>query len=476
MKSILRTFLTPLILLLVMSVRTSAQHEEAVNDSLFNLVKKEINAQNGEAIYAMLSTDFQANISKEQFTGILKANLYPLGAIVETTYLGYTDNRSNYKAVCPNGVLEFRITGDKDGKIAGLRFLPYKEPVGTKDYVVPSNNPMQSHIDSAVDRIARVYMNKVNTVGMSIGIIRKGTAATYGYGSIAVNSDKIPDADAIFEIGSVTKTFTATLLAYYANEHKVGLNDAITKFLPDSVAANKDLQQVTLQMLANHTSGLPRLPDNLFTSATNMQNPYKDYDREKLYAYLKKCKIKSGSGGKYAYSNLGAGLLGSILEDVSGKSYEQMVTDIICTPLGMSSTYTHPSAMQAERQVAVHDDKGKPVVMWDMNVLAGAGAVRSTVHDMVLYVLANMQNQNGKLPEAMDLTHKLTYEKEVTVGLGWHIVKGKSTVCWHNGGTGGCSTMVTFDPAKQTGVVVLANSAESTDAVGQQILAVLQQE
>ena len=476
MKPIYLVFLVLPVLLFCMCMRGSAQSAQRANDSLFKLVKTAVNAQDGDALYALLNDNFKANISKDQFTGILKANLYPMGTIKETSLISYADGQSKYKAACATETLEFRISADKEGKIAGLRFLPYKEPVGTKNHVVPTNNPMQSTIDSAVDHIARSYIDKVNTVGLSIGIVKSGTAGVYGYGATTKSSGVIPDADAIFEIGSISKTFTATLLAYYVGEHKVSLNDPVTKYLPDDIAANKELQKVTLQMLANHTSGLPRLPDNLLNAFTDMSNPYKSYNLEKLYKYLKNCKLQSVPGEKYAYSNLGAGLLGTILAEVSGKTYEQMITDIICTPLGMSSTSTRATGTLAERYVAVHNDKGEQVPMWDMNVLAGAGAIRSTVHDMVLYVRANMQQQSGKLPQAMELTHKITYDKEMAVGLGWHIVKEPTPVYWHNGGTGGCSSIVLFDPQKQIAVVVLSNAAESADAVGQEILKVLQRD
>ncbi len=452
-----------------------AQNKDKVNDSLFAIVKNNINAQNGEALYALLSDDFKAKLTKDAFEGILKTSLYPQGVVKETSFVDSKDGTSNYKTVCANAVLLFKIAADDAGKIAHMQFLPFKEPVADKNYTVPSDNPMKTALDKRIDTIARKYINKVRTVGLSIGIVKNGNTFTYGYGATAKDGGRIPNANTIFELGSITKTFTATLLAYYAVDRKVELTDPITKYLPDSVAVNKNLQQVTLRMLANHTSGLPRLPSNLSLTDATMMNPYKDYDKAKLFAYLKNCELSSAPGEKYAYSNLAAGLLGTILEKVSGKTYEQMVTDIICRPLGMNNTMQRIGAAYKDRAVKVYNDKAEPVMMWDMNALAGAGALRSATNDLLVYAQANMMKDAGKLSQAMDLTHGVTYDKEVAVGLGWHMGKnGADNYIWHNGGTGGSSSYMAFSPDKSIAVVVLSNSTEKTDAVGQDIFKLLQ--
>lgn len=453
---------------------TLAQGTQEMNDSMFQEVKKQVNAQNGDALYALLNDDFKAKFTKDAFAGVLKNSLYPMGTIKETSLLTYKDGVSNYKAVCVNAVLQFRIATDKTGKISGLRFTPYKEPVANKSYTVLTNNAMQTALDKQIDTIARQYINKMNTVGLNIGILKNGTTEIYGYGTTVKDKATIPGPDAVFEIGSITKTFTALLLAYFVEEHKVSLTDPITKYLPDSVATNKDLGKITLLMLANHTSGLPRLPDNLFDEHTDMMNPYKNYNKEKLYSYLKICKPDSDAIGKYAYSNLAAGLLGDILEHVTGVAYEQMVTNIICKPLHMDNTFQHPNIQQKELQVNVYNDKGAPVTMWDMDALAGAGALRSSMHDMLLYAGANLKMDKTSLSKAIELTHNITYSKEMSVGMGWHKMEVAGMDCyWHNGGTGGSSSYIAFVPDKNIAVVVLSNAAEKVDEIAENIIKAL---
>jgi CubicO group peptidase (beta-lactamase class C family) len=453
--------------------QTFAQDTKERNALMFTKVRDLINTQKGDSLYALLNNDFQAKFTKDVFMGILKNNLYPLGAIKESSSIDYGTGISSYKAVCTDAVLEFKIGTDKAGKISALRFLPFAERAAPKNYVVPSNNPMKTALDSAVDQIARQYINKATTVGLSIGIVKDGRVTTYGYGSTTKEKNNIPGDEAVFEIGSISKTFTATLLAYYAHAHKVALSDPIVKYLPDSVAANKNLENITLQMLANHTSGLPRVPENLVLNMSTMLDPYKNYHKAQLYAYLKDCKPESIPGEKYAYSNLGTGLLGTILEGVSGLTYEQMIIEVICKPLGMTSTYQHPSTAQQQRQVNVHNEKADVVNMWDMDALAGAGAIRSTTNDMLEYCMANMEKNKSDLSQAIEMTHHVTYVGDMSIGLGWHMKKEPHMVYWHNGGTGGCSSYACMVPDKKIALVVLSNATESTDATALGILSKL---
>ena len=123
-------------------------------------------------------------------------------------------------------------------------------------------------------------------------------------------------------------------------DKKLALQDAITKYLPDSIAANKDLQNITLQQLSNHSSGLPRLPINMNFTITNYLQPYENYDDKAMFAFLSQFKATRKPGESYEYSNLAVGLLGVILERVYKKPYEQLVLDFITKPLGLTHTKT----------------------------------------------------------------------------------------------------------------------------------------
>lgn len=256
----------------------------------------------------------------------------------------------------------------------------------------------------------------------------------------------------------------------------MSLNDPITKYLPDSVAANPQLKNITLAHLSNHTSGLPRLPGNYTAQKPfDKLDPYKNYTRQLLFAYLKTCRLDTQSGEKYAYSNLAVGLLGTILERVSGKNFDQMVLDIICKPLQMNSTVQHPYPLISTRFVKVYNEDGDETPPWTFDVLAPAGALRSTVNDLALFVKANMNLGTDKLAKAMELAHQVTFDNDPKIALGWHIIKVDGVnYNFHNGGTYGSSSFVAFNADKKLAVIVLSNAAESTDGLGTGLLRKLQ--
>lgn len=459
----------------VQTLSAQSRQQQKV-DSVFQIVKKYFNQKNADAIYNMAGDDFQKELSISAFSDVADKQLFPLGKIKESSLVGFVNNSTaTYKLKFDAVTLQLLINLDKRDKLALFLFQSYAEPAENKTALVQTSNPLKSKMDKQVDTVARTYIQKGNTVGLIVGVLNNGHITTYSYGETIKNNHKLPNADNFFEIGSITKTFTATLLAWYVNKGQVKLTDKITKFLPDSVAANPELQSITLLNLINHTSGLARIPDNLIPHASDPLNPYKNYTKDLLYAYLKTCKLESRPGEKYAYSNLAVGLLGSILESVSGKPYSQMVHEIICKPTGMFSTDQYLNPLLAPRFVQVYNDHGDPTPAWDFDALAACGALRSTLNDMLLYTKANIHPGSNELSKAFELTHQITFARDVKIGLAWHIIKINGVdYYFHNGGTNGSSSFLAFNPDKDIAVVVLSNAAESTDPVGMGILRKLQ--
>jgi len=475
----MKTFFKQLILMILClaSITISAQSiQQRKNDSVFTLVHKYFNERQAESIYELAGELFKKQLSPETFKKIADQQLFPLGPIRQSSLISFQNNKlSTYKLEFDSGVLQLLMTLDKDDKLELFLFKPYKEEAPDKLKPVPTSNLMRTLTDKKVDSSARNYVQKANTVGLSIGIIKNGVVHTYNYGETTTGNGQMPDANSIYEIGSITKTFTATLLAYYVDEGKIKLTESITKYLPDSVATNKGLNKITLEMLSNHTSGLPRLPDNFEFHSSDPYNPYKDYTKQHLYQYLKTCKLNSKPGETYAYSNLGVGLLGTILEQVSGKSFEEMVKEIICTPLDMQNTSQHLSYNQKQHFVTVYNEDGKTTSPWTFNTLAPCGALRSTINDLLLYVKANMTKSDTKLPRAFDLTHQVTFNKDAKLGLAWHtIVANGIEYYFHDGGTYGCSSFMAFNIEKGLAVVILSNSATSTNELGINLIKKLQ--
>lgn len=448
-----------------------AQTDQQRNKVVFEKLQQYINNKSTDSLYSLLNDNFQKQFSRQMIEGVLVSNVYNMGGITDANEISHRNGVSAYKVSYANGAQKMMLGADSSFKIYTLVFRPWQDEVKipSKDHRSATDNKLTTLLDRQVDTIARQYIDKINAVGLSIGILKDGKMMIYNYGETTKGNGKLPGSNTMFEIGSVTKTFTATLLAWYAQQGKVSLTDPITKYLPDSVTSNKELSGITLQMLSNHTSGLPRVPFNLSTGDKDA-DPYAAYDDAKLFYFLKNCKPLSIPGTKYDYSNTAVGLLGVILERVSGVSYDKMVKDVIAKPLAMSHTAQHLTAGERKTLTAVYDEKGGEVIPWNFQSIAGAGCLRSTVSDLLNYAAANMTDNNSTLYKAMRLTHEITVEKGSKVGLGWHFSGKGSPWLWHNGGTGGSSSFVAFNPDKKVAVVILSNAATSVDDIAKEIM------
>lgn len=273
--------------------------------------------------------------------------------------------------------------------------------------------------------------------------------------------------DRVFEIGSITKVFTGSVLADMVSRGEVRLEDPVATFLPATVTIpSRNGRQITLLDLATQTSGLPRLPGNL--APRDSSNPYADYTVRQLYDFLSGYTLPRDVGATYEYSNLGLGLLGHALALKAGMSYEELVRRRILVPLGMRETAITLTPALRARLAPGHDAGGEPVPNWDLPTLAGAGALRSTARDMLIFLAANIDSTKAPLSRALRQAHT---PRRGIVGLGWHIVsRPAATVVWHNGGTGGYRSYTGFDPARRIGVVVLSNVNRSVDDIGVHLL------
>ncbi len=327
-----------------------------------------------------------------------------------------------------------------------------------------------------IDGLAEEYLQSENGIGLIVGYIDGDDREVYGYGTMRAGTDNVPDAQTVFEIGSVGKTFTAAVLASMQTSGDIDWGSTIEDFLPEEVNAPQyQGRSITLLDLVTQTSGLPRLPDDF--EPTDMLDPYADFKVGDLYEALAQARIESPIGKSYKYSNLGFGLLGHLLALRAETSFEDLVVERICDPLGMDDTRMTLDEAQQSRVASPHDG-GKPVPVWSNETLAGAGAFLSTADDMLKYVAAYLQPGDGEtLSTALPLCiekRRPTDEPARAIGLGWHIDSENALdIIWHNGGTGGSSSYVAMLPKSQIGVVVLSNSTESVDEIGHKIVYLL---
>jgi D-alanyl-D-alanine-carboxypeptidase/D-alanyl-D-alanine-endopeptidase len=296
----------------------------------------------------------------------------------------------------------------------------------------------------------------------AIGIVDKDGVRYYNFGAKTIGGAPV-DEHSIYEIGSISKVFTAILLAQKVLEGKMKLDDPIKKYLPADVKVpQRGATEITLGNLSDHTSALPRMPSNF--APANPANPYADYTVKQMYEFLSGYELTRDIGSQYEYSNYAQGLLGHILATQSGTSYENLMVKNIASPLDMKETkITLDEVMKKNLAMGYSGDK--QVENWDLSTLAGAGGIRSSTSDMLKFLSACMGKKKTSLRKAMDLTLQIRHDKAngSRVGLGWHMVKTTlgDAVC-HSGGTGGYRTFAGFIQETGMGVVVFTNSDQGS--------------
>jgi CubicO group peptidase (beta-lactamase class C family) len=311
---------------------------------------------------------------------------------------------------------------------------------------------------AAVDRLATPLVEHGWCEGLVVGVIDEDGPRTFGYGRYSETNASVPGGDTIFEIGSMTKAFTGTLLADAVSRGEVALDDPLQKFLPASVTLNvtKSGKPITLAHLASHASGLPRMPTNFHPA--DGRNPYADYTARRLNAFLRDFEPSREPGAKYEYSNLGMGLLGHVLAAREKTSYEQLLRDRVLSPLGMNDTHVATDAKNRSRLAPGHNPDGEPLPNWDWDALVACGGIRSTADDVLKFLAANMDPASPIAADAKLARKPLAKAMPGNeVALGWHLAR-KGTLVWHNGQTSGYHSYCGFVPDKKVGVVVLSNT------------------
>ncbi len=338
---------------------------------------------------------------------------------------------------------------------------------------------------NSIDKSAMGLIRSGKCMGMVVGIVDGDKGCVLGYGRKDFRSATPPDADTVFEIGSITKTFTTLSLGILSQRGKVRLDDPLSRYLPASVhvPAYKG-RQITIADLATHTSGLPSLPGNPLRWLGS--NPYPGYSNELMYRDLSAYKLTRAPGAAYDYSNMGMGLVGLALSRTYGTSYEEMARDLVWKPLDMTDTAIKLSNNQRLRFAqgyALQSNLGRlqfvcPSSPWTFqDCFNGAGGTRSTANDMMKYLRANLGLNPKAKAMPFDLIQKPSRDigDDMWIGLGWHGLKlnKKDSLVWHNGGTGGYSSFIAFSKKDRKGILILINSNDENgdvDALGFKLL------
>jgi len=327
-----------------------------------------------------------------------------------------------------------------------------------KSQIKIAENQLENFSENITEeQIKLIYENTKNfpnNTQLSVAMVENGKTHFFGIQRTNDSIFSIDNHKNVFEIGSVSKVFTSTLLANLTVLGEVALDDPITKYLDNEITIN---EKIILTELANHTSGLPRLPLNLKLLTMDPENPYKNYGEKELKEYLQDhLKLNQPQGEKSEYSNLGAGLLGYVLSQQADMSYEELLQKYIFSKYNMANSTTNREKIM-NQLIGGLNIEGKPTSNWDLNVLMGAGGILSTTEDLSKFAIAQFDDTN----EALALTRESTFtiNENMDVALGWHILKNKSTNNWHwhNGGTGGYTSSMTVDVDNKNAIIILSN-------------------
>jgi len=280
------------------------------------------------------------------------------------------------------------------------------------------------------------------------------------------------DENTLFEIGSVTKVFTTTLLADMAERGELELTNAIQLYLPEGIQApTRSGRAITLTHLASHTSGLPSMPSNL--AITDGNNPFAGYTEQQMFEFLDNYTLGRNPGATYEYSNYGVGLLGRLLARRAGSSYEELVVQWIANDLGLADTRIHLTADQQARLARGYSGV-LPIPAFEMTALEAAGDLRSTAKDLLTFLAANRGWLSTRLQPAMTEAQRLrasTPTPGLSIALGWHLYSlNAGTAVWHDGATIGHRAFVGFLRNGTTLAVVLSNSDYDAAGLGFHLL------
>ena len=316
----------------------------------------------------------------------------------------------------------------------------------------------ESHVN--LDHVTKQLENAVEREMVRAAVVATfdaGTTEFIGIGQIDDAHSQSPDEETVFEIGSISKVFTALLIQTLVDSDELSWDSTIQEVLPGVSIANEQVQQITLRELAIHSSGLPRLPTNM--DPEDLFDPYADYDSQLLESFLAEFDPES-LNKQQAYSNLGFGLLGHIATRVGKATYSDLMNEDVLKPLDMSHSSTQPTKETLEK-MAVGFSGGATMPSWNFSAMAGAGSLLSSAKDLIVFVEKNVEVADSPIHDSLRNLRKP--QVMPNQGLAWALSKtddGKP-VFWHSGTTGGYASFLAISPQESRGWVILTTSTES---------------
>jgi serine-type D-Ala-D-Ala carboxypeptidase/endopeptidase len=329
---------------------------------------------------------------------------------------------------------------------------------------------VSAQMTSDIEEYLEKRMQSERIPGMSIALISEnGHVSYHNFGYTGLNHSQLVTEETIFEAGSITKTLTAGMLRVLMDEFGLSADTPVQSFYEEVNIPSKDGVEITLYHLASHTSGLPRLPDNLDPADVN--DPYNEYNPEALYQFLNNHELSRRPDEQFEYSNLAYMLLGDVLAKISGESYHQLMKRLYLRPLGLDNTkLTYPT--DASR-MAEPTSAGLPAKRWHSEMIPGHGGMLSTSTDLADYIRGHLGYIEFTHREALlhNIEPKLNLDGPFHMGYAWIVSTAfEDTVAFHGGGTGGYRAFAGFSPVTGRGAVVLSNGTNDVQDIGRHLI------
>ena len=427
-------------------------------------------------IYLLHADEFKQHVSEKTVMDFYKYDIKrSLGEITSWEFIKTEEEVSEYLINFKYGELSLKITLKADHLLALVNWEPVhqeEEILNSKDpLTILSNNLLETPLQRFIDQLAIKYLQDPNNRSLSIGLVHGTHIEKFFYGETQQGNSTLPGSHSLYEIGSISKTFTAVILAHAINQGRIKLNDDIRKFLSADYP-NLQFEGTPIRIidLCNHTSGLPGLPENFEEhKGYEENNPYLNYSKEMIVEYLGNFILDEPPGTRAEYSNLGFAILGMILEDIYQLPLKKLLQDVITVPLGMkNTTYEVPASHQNSLVAGYDHESGEDAGYWNLGAFKAAGGLKSDLDDLLIYLRANINDytRDFSLPH-----HQTDIQPGYGRGLAWVTqFFNDDTIIWHNGGTGGFRSYCAFVKEKQTGLVVLSNSSKDVDDMALEIL------
>ena len=332
-----------------------------------------------------------------------------------------------------------------------------------------NNSKYKGTLKNAVDVQVEKFLHKGDVNTLVVGLYKGGKSYIKAYG------EDEADENAVFQIGSITKVFTALLLQILCDEKVVYMDQTLGELIGSEYKLSEAAKTITLRRLATHTSGLPSIPEVLHDhiieqvgKESQLINPYSHLDIASIFNYLSTTE-DNHKIGKFVYSNYGMGLLAHVLEFVSNQPFELLLQEKILSPLAMTSTGITLADKMHQLLVQGFTSDGNHTPLWTFDALAGAGALNSTAADMLKFIEVNIDG-NTSISNALQQMAQPQFNGKT--GIGWmkpslieKFFKNKNSV-WHNGMVGGYASYLSIDESDGSGLIILANKAIDVTMLG----------